>query len=89
MPSLPPADVPRQHAPTEKSAPSPAQPQSQSLESEVSTTSAAKAWHFYNHTLNSPTNFAAPMVDQSELAFRMMTRKYGAHVCVSPMIDAE
>jgi len=38
--------------------------------------------------LGNPKYFLAPMVNQSELAFRMMGRKYGAEVCYSPMINA-
>ena len=39
--------------------------------------------------MGSPKYFVAPMVNQSELAFRMMCRKYGAQVCYSPMINPE
>jgi len=36
--------------------------------------------------LGSPRYIAAPMVDETELAFRMMTRKYGAQLCYTNMI---
>jgi tRNA-dihydrouridine synthase 1 len=38
--------------------------------------------------MSSPMLVVAPMVDQSELPFRLQCRKYGAHVCFTPMIHS-
>ena len=53
---------------------------------------------FYNHfmkttinnlKLNTPLFVCAPMVDQSELPFRMLTRKYGSNICYTPMLHSK
>ena len=47
-----------------------------------------RRWEWWD-SMGSPKHVAAPMVDQSELAFRMLTRKYGVHLAYTPMMNSK
>lgn len=45
-------------------------------------------WVFFREVLKNPRHIMAPMVDGSDLSYRLLARRYNTHVTFTPMIHS-